>query len=229
MTMLKRIAVLGIVLLPLAASAQVPVTPRNIPGALSGAAGITVQGRGAVRFPVKDVQFIAQAHGDADEAAVLAALRAAGVENPAIGPAGPQLYANASTTLRGTVRDVSRAKLESLGRAAAAYMLAHPGTRLDGVNFSVPNEACAPHEQEARAAAVADARRKAQSLAALTGMTVEGVAAVSEFGGCPGPTENFQGPQGQLDLGTLTSTVVITENVTFVTAPASGSLPRRPL
>lgn len=227
--MLKRIAVLGIVLLPLVASAQVPVPPRNFGGALSAATGITVQGHGAVRFPVKDVQFIAQAHGDADDAAVLAALRAAGVENPVIGPTGPQLYANASTTLRGTVRDATRAKLESLGRAAGAYMLAHPGTRLDNVSFSVPNDACAPHEQGARSAAIADARRKAQALAALTGVTVEGVAAVSEFGGCPGPAENFQGPQGQLDLGTLTSTVVVTENVTFTTAPASGSQPRRPL
>jgi len=228
MAMLKRIAVLGLVLLPLAASAQVNV-PRNGPGALSAAMGISVQGRGAVRFPVKDVQFVAQARGNADEAAVVAALRAAGVENPVVGPTGSQLYGNGSTTLRGTVRDVSRAKLESLGRAAAAYMLAHPGATLEAVTFSVPSDACAPHEQDARSAAIADARRKAQALAALTGVTVEGVAAVSEFGGCPGPTEFFPGQPGQLDLGTLTSTVVVTENVTFTTVPASGSLPRRPL
>lgn len=222
--MLKRFTVLGLVLLPLAASAQVPA--RVLPG--TPPAGITVQGRGVARFPVKDVQFVAYARGNGDEESVLSALRAAGVENPSIGPGGPQMSANSPTMLRGIVRDVSHAKLDALRRAAAAYALAHPGVVLDSVLFSMPSDACPPHEQEARAAAIADARRRAQALAALAGVALEGVVGVSETGGCP-PVETFAGPQSALDLGTLTSNVVMTETVMFAIVPASGSLPRRPL
>ncbi|HTD32353.1 MAG TPA: SIMPL domain-containing protein, partial [Candidatus Elarobacter sp.] len=201
MTMLKRFTVLGLVLLPLAASAQIPVAPRGAPAAPS-AAGITVQGRGVARFPVKDVQFQAYAHGSANEADVLAALRAAGVENPVIGPPGPQLSANGPTVMRGTVRNVTRAKLDALGRAAVAYMAAHPGATLDSVTFTVPTDACAAHEDEARNAAIADARRRAQAIAALTGVAIQGVTYVSENGGCPLTGDGFQGPPSQLDLGT---------------------------
>jgi uncharacterized protein YggE len=131
--------------------------------------------------------------------------------------------------MRGTVRNVTRAKLDALGRAAVAYMAAHPGAALDSVSFTVPSEACAAHEEEARGAAIADARRRAQAIAALTGVVIQGVTYVSENGGCPLTSEGFNGPPAQLDLGTLTSTVVMNESVTFAIAPASGSLPRRPL
>jgi Protein of unknown function (DUF541) len=228
MTMLKRFTVLGLVLLPLAASAQIPVSPRGVPAAPS-ASGITVQGRGVARFAVKDVQFQAYAHGRADEADVVAALRAAGVENPVVGPPGPQVSSNNPTVMRGTVRNVTRAKLDALGRAAVAYMAAHPGATLDSVSFIVPSDACAAHEDEARNAAIADARRRAQAIASLTGLVIQGVTYVSENGGCPIVADGFNGPPSQLDLGTLTSTVVMNESVTFATAPASGSLPRRPL
>lgn len=229
MTMLKRIAVLGMVLLPLAASAQAPM-PRSLPGP-SSSSGITVQGRGSARFPVKDVQFNAFARGNADEASVIAALRAAGVENPAVGPPGPQISNGGPTVLRGTVRDISPAKLDALRRAAAAYVSAHPGTALDSVNFVVPAGACTPHEDAARSAALADARRRAQAIASMTGLTLLGVTAVYEIGGCPDTDAiaSFNGPPSPFDLGTLTSSVALTEYVTFATAPASGSLPRRPL
>jgi Protein of unknown function (DUF541) len=229
MTMLKRIAVLGIVLLlPLTASAQIPV-PRGAPGP-SSVSGITVQGRGIARFSVKDVQFTAFTRGNADEASVIAALRAAGVENPVVGPPGPQISNGGPTVLRGTIRDVSAAKLDALRRAGAAYVSTHPGTAIDSVTFAAPAGTCAPHEDAARNAAIADARRRAQAVASMTGLTLQGVTAVYEVGGCPDTdVAGFNGPSSPFDLGTLTSSVALTEYVTFATAPAGGSLPRRPL
>ncbi|HEX3466294.1 MAG TPA: SIMPL domain-containing protein [Candidatus Elarobacter sp.] len=226
--MLKRGVVLGLVLLlPLAASAQVPIPPRA--AAPSGGGGISVQGHGTVQFAVKDVQFTAFARGNADEASVIAAMRAAGVENPAVGSMSAQISRGSPTILRGTVRDVSQAKLEALGRAALAYATAHPGVAIDSINFSVPTAACAPHEEAARSAAIADARRRAQAIAALTGVTLEGVTGVYELGGCPPETDRSQGPPGPFDVMSLTSFVTVTEYVTFAIAPASGSMPRRPL
>ena len=84
--MKMRLAVLAIVLLPLAAGAQGGPAPR-----FPGAGGITVQGSGSVRIPVKTVQLTAQVRGVVDEANALAALRAAGVEDPVIGPNGPRI------------------------------------------------------------------------------------------------------------------------------------------
>jgi hypothetical protein len=231
--MFKRCAVFVLVLLPLAASAQsqVPV-PRAGPGA-SAPQGIAVQGRGVVRYPVKTVTFIAQTRGNADEAAVLAVMRAAGVDDPVIGPAGSQINNGPQTMLRGTIRDVSRAKLDRIAHAGMAYALAHPGTAIDSVNFFAAADECAQHEQMARAAAIADARRKAQALAALTDVALDGIVAVGESGGCPAageaPSQPFGGGNIPFDLGTLTATISINESVTFATVPAATPARRRTL
>lgn len=220
--MKKRLVVLAIVLLPLAAGAQ--GAPR-----FPSAGGITVQGSGSVRIPVKTVQLTAQVRGVVDETSALAALRAAGVEDPALGPNGPRIGTGTQMLVRGTIRGVTRAKLDRIGEAAVAYMAAHPGTSVDNVVFSPRLDDCAPSEQSARAAAFAEARRKADAIAALAGVSIDGVATVNESGGCPTmPDSGFGGP-GQFDIGTLTSTMVVNEYVTFAISPGAASTRRRPL
>ncbi|MDQ6925906.1 MAG: hypothetical protein M3154_06695, partial [Candidatus Eremiobacteraeota bacterium] len=159
--MKKRLVVLALVLLPLAASAQAPAVPFRIPGS---AGGITVNGHGSVAVAVKTVQFTAQVRGVADEAGALAAMRAAGIDDPLVGPAGPQISAGNQALLRGTIRGVTRAKLDRMGEAAASYVSAHPGSAVDNVVFNPVLGDCAASEQAARAAAMADARRKADAL-----------------------------------------------------------------
>jgi hypothetical protein len=177
--------------------------------------------------------FFAQTRGNADEPAVLAAMRAAGIDDPVIGPAGSQINNSPQTMLRGTVRDVTRAKLDRIAHAGLAYVLAHPGTAVDNVNFFAVADGCAQHEQEARVAAIADARRKAQALAALADVALDGIATVNENGGCPAtgdvPMQGY-GPSGlPLDLGTLTATISITENVTFAISSPPPPARRRTL
>jgi|GEM_PF-2192537 len=224
----KRLVVLALVLLPLAASAQAPMAPPfRVPGT---AGGITVSSYGSVSFAVNAVRFTAQAHGLPDDAGVLAAMRAAGIEDPVIGPAGPQISSGNQAVLRGTIRGVTRAKLDRMGEAAASYVRAHPGSALDNVMFSPVLADCATSEQTARAAAMADARRKADALAALAGVTIDGVAAVNESGGCPIGTDRSRfGGQTEFDLGTLTSTIALFENVTFAISPGTASTRRRTL
>ena len=225
--MKRFLAGTALALLPLAASAQVPLQAR--PGAPATPAGITVQGHATVRYPVTTVQFTAQVHGVADEAAVLAAMRAAGIDDPVVGPAGSQIYRGNQSTLRGTIRDVSRAKLDRIGQAAAQYVGSHPGAALDGVNLFATAEDCVAHEQAARTAALDDARHKGDAIAAHAGVTIGGVAAVSESGGCPfGPDGTGGFGSAQLDLGRLTANVTVLETVTFSITTVTGPSRRRP-
>jgi len=221
--MKMRVAFLAMLLLPVAASAQAPPSvPR--PG------GITVAGYGTVRVAVKTVQFTAQARGNVDEASALAAMRAAGVDDPSVGPFGPRISNGTQVLVRGTVRGVTHAKLDRIGEAAAAYVAAHPGVTLDNVVFSPRLDDCLPSEQTARAAALADARRRADAIAALAGVSIDGVASVNENGGCPTMPENsFNGGGGPFDLGTLTSTITVYEYVTFAISPGTASTRRRTL
>lgn len=227
--MLTRVAIAVLVLVPLAASAQVQRAP--FPGAPAG--GITVAGRGIVRIPVKTLRFVAYARGPADEQAVIAAMRAAGIDEPAIGPAGSQITFNASapTALRGVVHDVSQAKLERIAAAAADYVHAHPGVTLEGVQFSPRIDDCATFEETARTAALADARRKAQAIAAASSLGLGGVVAVNESGGCPAEIDSAfnNGPQSPLDLATLTTVLQVNEAVTYATVAAEQPGRRLPL
>ena len=219
--MKKRLAVLALVLLPLAASAQVPRSP--------SAGGITVQGSGTVRIPVKTVQLNAQVRGVVDETSALAALRAAGVEDPVLGPNGSRIGSGTQMMVRGTIRGVTPAKLDRIGEAAVAYVAAHPGTTVDNVVFFPRIDDCATSEQVARAAAFADARRKADAIAALAGVSVDGVASVNENGGCPPAQDAGYISPAQFDIGTLMSTIVVNEYVTFAISPGTASTRRRTL
>jgi uncharacterized protein YggE len=223
--MKKTLAIAILVLVPLAATAQAP------PRGTGSAGGIVVTGRGVVRTPVKVVRFVAQVRGAADERSALAALRSAGIEDPVIGPAGPNVWmgGNASTAVRGTIRDVSPAKLDKIRLAAVEYLRAHPGTTLESIQFGAHFDDCVPVEQSARLAALADARRRALAIAAASGVTLDAVAAVSESGGCPIESEQYQfNNSSPLDLGTLTTTVTMFESVTYTIASGEASR-RRPL
>ena len=222
--MKTRLAILAMILLPLAASAQGAPAPRG-----SGAVGISVQGVGSVRVPVKTVQLTAQVRGVVDETSALAALRAAGVDDPVLGTNGPRIGSGTQMLVRGTIHGVTRAKLDHIGEAAVAYMAAHPGTTVDNVMFSARLDDCAQPEQAARAAALADARRKADAIAAATGVSIDGVATVTENGGCPATGESGYGGQGQLDIGALMSTIVVYEYVSYAISPGTASSRRRPL
>ena len=225
--MKMRLAFLAIMLLPVAASAQAPL---QIPRAAGSAAGITVSGYGAARVAVKTVHFIAQARGVADEASALAAMRAAGVEEPVLGPYGARISRGESVLVRGTVRDVTHAKLDRIAAAAAAYVVAHPGTSVDSVVFNPRFDDCAGFEQTARTAALTDARRKADAIAALAGVSIEGVTSVNETSGCPAAPDSGYGPgPNQFDLGTLTATITVYEYVTFAISQGAGPVRRRPL
>jgi uncharacterized protein YggE len=232
MMMTKRFAILALALLPLAASAQAP--PTRLPPAsagTTGTAGIAVAGTGTVRFTVKTVSFVAYVRGPADEAGALAAMRAAGIDDPVIGPVGSNVSFNGPgvTSVRGTVRDVTPAKLERIGQAAASYMRAHPGSAVDNVNFIPRLDDCNVHEEAARKAALAEARRKAQAIADLAGVTIEGVLSVAENGGCPGPSDGPFVNGGPFDISTLSTTISVYENVTFSIVQGGNNVRRRTL
>lgn len=227
--MKKILAFVALALLPVAAGAQAPAAPRAA-GAPAGTRGIAVAGYGVVRVPVKTLQVTAQARGVGDEASALAAMRAAGVDDPSIGTYGARISSGSQTLLRGTIHDATTAKLNRIGEAAARYVLAHPGTAVDNVSFTPVFDDCARSEQTARAAAFADARRKADAIAALAGVSIDGVSSVNETGGCPIVTDSpFNSGSNGLDIGTLTSPVTVYEFVTFAISPDSASTRRRPL
>lgn len=218
------LGVVALLLAPLAADAQ------TVRGTLGPEPGITVQGRGSVKVPVKTLVFSAMARGNIDEAGALAALRAAGIVDPSMGPLGSNFSAaNAMSVLRGTIPVASEAKLEKIGLAAADYVKQHPGVTVENISFAPRFDDCPATEEAARTAAFAEARRRAQAIAALAGLTIEGVTAVSENGGCPASDgQPFAGPGQGLDLGTLTATIAVNETVTFSVAPANGAR-RQPL
>ena len=159
---------------------------------------ITVSGTGRVLVApdLVDLRFgvtitaakIAKARSEAAAAmtAVLAALRNAGVAdrdlqtsvvsvNPAYDYSGstPKLVGYTITNLvAATLRDVAK-----LGDAIDGA-LEGGATSIDRLVFGVSSQATV--EQEARAAAVADARTKAETLAAAAGVALAGVAAIVE-------------------------------------------------
>ena len=223
--MKKVLALLSVLLLPVAASAQV------VPRVLGLEPGITVQGHGTVKVPVKTLAFVAFARGNVEEKAALAAMRAAGILDPSLGPAGSTIgRGNQSSMLRGTITGVTEEKLEKIGLAAADYARQHSDVTIENISFAPRFDDCAANEDAARAAAFADARRRAQAVASVAGLSLDGVVAVSESGGCPtipdGP--QIQAAGQSLDQGTLTATVTINETVTFGVAAANGAR-RQPL
>jgi uncharacterized protein YggE len=232
--MIKRVAILVLALLPVGANAQ-GGPPRGLPAAqgmppsAAPSAGITVIGHGSVRVPVRIVTFAAMTRGNADEASVLAAMRAAGIVDPSMGPPGSMISANQATMLRGTIPGATEAKLDQVGSAAAAYVRQHPGLTIENISVAPRLDDCGTPEQTARTAAFADARRKGEAIAALAGLSIDGVESVNESGGCLAPDLPQFGPANGFDLGTLTTSVSVNEVVTFIVSPAPSGARRRTL
>lgn len=232
--MKPHFAALALAVLPVAASAQVPVPVMpamrmpiiSSPGG-ERVAGISVSGRATVQAPVHDVTLAAYARGVYDTSAALAAMRAAGVDDAGVGPANGMLNVNSPTLLRGTIRNATESKLEALQRAALQFAAAHPGVTIDNVRFAGRLADCEPFESQARSAAFGDARRRAQAIATLAGGTLGPILAVNENGTCQLPT-NPNGPEMPLDLSTMTTPISVFENITFALIP-NNAPKRRPL
>lgn len=230
--MKPHLAVLVLAALPLAAGAQIMPAPPRLPMVVGPSpdrvAGISVSGRAVVQVPVRDAAVVAYARGDFDTNAALAALRAAGVDDPKIGPPDGMISAHSPAVLRGIVRNVTMKKLEDLQRAGVQFAAAHPGVAVDNVRFTArPSaDACARAEEQARGQAFADARRRAQAIASLAGAVAGPVLAASESGGCPALAGD--GPEMSLDVSTMTTPITVFENLTFALTTADAAK-RRPL
>ncbi|HYZ14847.1 MAG TPA: SIMPL domain-containing protein [Candidatus Acidoferrum sp.] len=219
-------------LLPLAAGAQMmgpmPVTTPYFRPAVASppSSGITVVGASIQRVPVRDVRFIAFARGAADQQAVLDAMRGAGITDGSVTSAQGVVVGGNVAMLRGTITQVSRAKLDAIGAAAAAYVRAHPGASIDNVQLFAAASGCEEMEGKARTAALAEAHRRAEAIAAGSASRLGVVTGVDEGGGCPASGDSGNGLP--VDASSLTTSVTVTETVTYAIVPPSGSL-RRPL
>jgi uncharacterized protein YggE len=237
--MKKRLAALAVLLLlppPMSAGAQ-PGPFQSMPIAApvrradSGtAAGITVSGFGRATVPVTTVRFVAFVRGNADEAGAIAAMRAAGIDEPAVGSPGNQLFFgsndNGRSMLRGTVRNVTQAKLIAIGRAAESYVRAHPGSAVENVQFFGRLDDCPAAEQNARTMAIADARRRAGAIASALAVAVGSPVDVTENGGCNNTGDGGEVP---IDVSTLTSTLSLNVRITYGIAPPADGARRRTL
>ncbi|HTW85861.1 MAG TPA: SIMPL domain-containing protein [Candidatus Sulfotelmatobacter sp.] len=181
-------------------------------------AGITVTGHGTVTVRVQQLWFVALVRGTADEQSIRAALEAAGIDNVSIGSEGSAVFPNAPTAVRGMIHDVSPLRLDQVRAAAADFVRTHPGTTIDNIRFTPPLVGCATNfEQPARENAMADARRKAEALAAASQVSLGAIVAVDESGGCPtiDPGSVMSAGQTNFNLTTLTAAVNVTETVTY--------------
>jgi uncharacterized protein len=162
--------------------------------------------------------------------AVIAALKKLGIADKDIQTSGLSLQPNYTYPTSGTPRltgytmsngvSVTIRDLEKLGDAIDGG-LAAGATTLDGVWFRVDDPSGA--QRQAREQAVADARAKAGTLASAAGVTITGVASISEVS-APGPQPMFyEGARLQAlapDAGTPiqvgTNEVVVTVTVEYL-------------
>lgn len=167
-----------------------------------------------------------EALGSADDAArrVLDAVRAEDVPDrdvrtvnvsiwPSYDDQGRQITGyTARHDLEVTLRDVAAAGA-ALGRLVEA---GGDAARVQGLSYALEDDTAL--QAEAREKAVADARRKAEEYAALTGRELGGVVAVRESVGASGPV-----PYGAGDAGGAAESVPIAPGSTAVTVTAQVS------
>jgi uncharacterized protein YggE len=181
--------------------------PRTISVSGTGRVGVTpdlADLRLGVTITAKTVEAARSANGKA-MTGVIAALKALGIverdiqtTNLSLSPAydystnanPPRLTGYTLTnTVAATIRDIAKVG------AAIDGALEAGATSLDSVFFRVDDPAAA--EQEARVRAVADARAKADTLAAAAGVSIVGVAAIAESG-APVPYPAFSGEMAKV-------------------------------
>ena len=176
----------------------------------------------------------AQADAAAAMTKVIAALKALGIDDKDIQTSSVSLQPTydyqsninppritgfqMSNSVSVTVRDLSK-----LGDAID-NSLAAGATSLDGVDFRVDDQTAA--EAQARQAAMAEAKAKAQTLASAAGVTIGGVASISETSApIPYPVMYGMAAGAAVDsskvatpIQTGTTDVTITVNVTYLIA-----------
>jgi hypothetical protein len=175
--------------------------------------GITVYAMGTSEALAHDVNVVVYVRGGTGtDTEAIAAMRAAGIENPTVTSPSYIVNANSSLALRGTIRNVSHEKLDAIGKAAFAFAIAHPGTNIDSVQFFGTSMDCPAVETQARVAAFAEAQRRARAIAALAGVKIGTPTSVTENGGCitNGQTSNFP-----VDAVTFLMRVTVNENITY--------------
>jgi hypothetical protein len=168
---------------------------------------------GASQAIAHDVNVAVYVRGGAGtDTEVLAAMRAAGIENPTVSSSGNIVNANSSVALRGAIRDISHEKIDAISKAAIAFIMKHPGTNIDSVSFYGASVDCPAVEANARVVAFAEAQRRARAIAALAGVKVGLPTSVTESGGCmtSGQTSNFP-----VDPQTFMMRVIVYENITY--------------
>ncbi len=176
------------------------MTPAPGPGDQPRTITVTGTGRATVQPDLADLRLgvtitaptveSARAANSSTLAAVIAKLKATGIEDrdlqTSIVSVSPQYdYSRegapprlAGYTFSNLVAAVVR-EIERVGEAIDAALTAG-ATNVDHIAFRVADQSAA--EREAREAAVADARLKAETFAAAAGVKIEGVAAIVESG-----------------------------------------------
>ena len=144
---------------------------------------IMVQGRGTLRVPADGVRIEAFVNGvsdSADEDAIVARLRAGGLESPEI--LSPAYFGNQNqqTIVRAFLRRPTPQRINSLGKLAAAILAEHPGLKLQNGNLTPFLDDCAGPESKVRRAAIDDARRRALEIAQASSVTLGQITSVNE-------------------------------------------------
>jgi uncharacterized protein YggE len=185
--------------LPVAADAQTQA------GAPQDA--IRVTGLGTATGTVDSAIVRVGLRGFDDPSELVAGLRSAGVAD-----AMSDRTAN-GWLLHGHANALSRTTIDAVSRVAAAFGARHQQMEISEISFYGLASACPAIEQRARAAALDDARQRAEEIAATSNAHAGVLTADVESGGCQRP-----GPLGgvlPIDPLTLTMRVSVQEVVTF--------------
>jgi uncharacterized protein YggE len=201
------LAALGLAVVALAGAAR-PESASGLAAQLR-AEGITVNGTGSIRavpdradfsFGVQSTGRTASAALDANSAEmrkVIAALREAGVaaadiQTQQVG-LSPRLSDHGETILGYIAQNTVTARLRDLDRAGAVIdaAVSAGANQVFGPSLSRANEA--ELYRTALRSSVADARTKAQAIAAAAGVTLGAVIGVTETGAAPVPIEGKAG------------------------------------
>lgn len=185
-------AVVGSAFAPRSALAVDPTAPKEHTISVSGTGRVVTSpdvadlrlGVVVTKPTVKDARNVAAAQ----MTKVIAALKKLGIADKDLQTTGLSLQPNYTYPTRGTPRltgytlsnavSVTVRDLNKLGDAIDDG-LAAGATTLDGVSFRVDDSARA--EQQAREQAMAQAKAKAQTLATAAGVSITGVASISEI------------------------------------------------